>query len=103
MFGPQYSAAISGGRPGAPITASARLTRKYSPISLTAVFNIARGVCCRKIFWLISEIFARSRSVSALYVPVFAGLACAISGAAGEAARGGASVFFGATPFGHQF
>ena len=42
---PQYSAAISGGLPGAPTTASARVTRMYVPTSLTAVLSIARGVC----------------------------------------------------------
>src|SRR5215467_3903877 len=104
MFGPQYSAAISGGRPGAPITAIARLTFRYSPISLTAVFNMARGVCWRKIFWFISEIFERSRRVSTLYVPVLDAFALPGSTeATGEAAVRDGSGFFAGAPFGHQF
>src|SRR5215472_12458787 len=102
----QNSAAISGGRPGAPTTASARVTRRYEPTSFTAVFSIARGVCWRKIFWLISEIFERSRSVSAVYTPVRL-VAEAGSSATGGAVTGfdttsGSALGFGA-PSGHQF
>ena len=46
----QCSADISGGRPGAPITANVRPAFMYAPTSFAVVFNIARGVCCRKIF-----------------------------------------------------
>src|SRR4029450_13126541 len=90
-----------GGRPAPPMTAIARLTCRYSPISLTAVFNIARGVCCRKIFWLISEIFERSRSLSSVYVPVFTVLAISAGGPPEGFSAGW--IFFGGAPFGHQF
>src|SRR5207245_10510400 len=104
--GAQNSAAISGGLPGVPTTANARVPRRYAPTSLTAVLSIARGVCWRNIFWLTSEILERSRSVSAEYTPVFVEMGDGASATGGAAAAGcaAAGAGFGLdAPGGHQF